>query len=144
MRKIYRTTDRIIVKIEDLTFKLAPLSFSQKTEIHNHINKGSVDNNTTEILNASRKAVKYCVKDVEGLVDIDDNPYQLEFENEVLTDTCVDELLNMELNQQIITVCAAMSNGTPEEFVDGEGKPIPGVKRVKKPAKKNKGKKDPN
>ncbi len=33
MARIYRLSDRITVKVDDLIFKLAPLSTHQKTEI---------------------------------------------------------------------------------------------------------------
>jgi len=141
MTVIYRSTDRIPVKIKGLELKLSPLSYSQKAELHSHIAVGTASGDTGEILTASRKAVKYCVKEVSGLTDMEGNEYKLSFENGILTDDCVDELLNAEFNQELIGICAAMSNGVPEEFLDSTGKPMKGVSRVKKPKR---GKKSPN
>lgn len=142
MARIYRLTDRIEVKVKDINFKLSPLSISQKSELHAHITKGSANGDTGEILKASMKAIKFTVKDLTGVDDIDDKPYELSFDGDgCLSDECVEDLMNMEYNQNIIAMCVAMAQGTPEEFTGADGKPLEGVKRIHKAKAKGKAKK---
>ena len=141
MATIYRLTDRIEVKVHDITFKLSPLSLSQKSELHAHITLGSATNDTGEILEASKKAIKFCVKALSGVEDANGDPYELEFDADGnLTDDGVEDLMNMEYCQNIVAMCVAMSQGTPQEFLDASGKPLEGVKRVHKAKGKGKAK----
>ncbi len=136
MAKIYRLTDRIDVKVHDLTFKLSPLSMSQKQELHSHVSKGNSAGDMGEILTATRKAIKYCVKGISGLEDCDGNDYELSFDGDgSLSDECVEDLLNMEYQEEIALMCMTIANKVPEEFLHADGTPMKGISRVKKPAK---------
>ena len=144
MAKIYRLTDRIEVKLHDLKIKLSPLTLDQKTEIHSLVQEGAQKSDTTLILKATRIALKYCIKEIQGLQDMDDGDYELEFDdNGHLSDDNVEDLLNMSYSQELATICSTMAGGIPENnFVGSDGKPLKGVSIIKKA--KRKGKKSPN
>jgi hypothetical protein len=133
--KIYRTTDRIPVKIGELTFRIAPLSSHQKIEILScHNTEGG-----TNYQNASKATflvVKYGVKAVEGLeYATSDEPYELKFDdqtNSALTDECVNELLSMEYREDLVQACFAFMNKVPKEILNPTtGKPLKGVQILK-------------
>ncbi len=131
MAKIYKRTDRIVVKIDDITVKLSPLSLDQKTEIQQAMLVGSSKGNIKELTRGISLSIKYALKGMEGVVDSDGNPYTLHFENEILSDSCVEDLMNLEVTKKLYTVCSTLANGIPAKFVDEDGKPIEGVELVK-------------
>jgi hypothetical protein len=122
--KIYSLNDRITVKVGELTFKLAPLSYKQKIEIQN-IFKESKD------AEGSILCLKYSVKDVEGIETLNGEKYNLSFDESGLTDTCLNDLLNIELSPKLMIACATLVNGIPQEIVHPvTGKPLEGVKII--------------
>lgn len=136
MVKLYKTTDRIPVKIDSLEFKISPLNFEQKSEIQALLITGE----PMGIVKAARLSVKYAVKDVSGIVDQDENEYILSFENGILTDECVDDLLNVDQDSKLSLVCTSLLHGIPKDFTDPQtGKPIEGITlqpgKSKKPKK---------
>ncbi len=133
MAKIYRLSDRISIKIEDITLKLAPLSFDQKMEVQGMVREGIAEDDNLKVLKATRTVMKYCIKDLKGVVDGEDNEYILEFDDKGFLELhIVEELLNMEHSMTLAAVCGQMVAGIPKnDFVDQEGKPLNGVSRVK-------------
>src|ERR1044072_2448134 len=141
MVRIYKRTDRIAVKIGDITVRLAPLSLDQKTQIQQALLAGSRDGDLKELTRGISLNIKYAVKGVEGLVNSDDQPYQLQFENDELTDECVSDLMNMELGQKLTLVCAQFAKGVPKSFKDEKGNPLDGVELVNTSSPKDEPKK---
>jgi uncharacterized protein YfkK (UPF0435 family) len=131
MARIYRKTDRIAVKIDDISIKLAPLSIHQKVEIQNAMVLGRINGDLSEQMRGIALSLKYSVKGVEGLQDSDGNPYQLKFEGENLSDESVDDLMNIEISKKLTLVCAGILNGIPDEFSDQYGNKIEGVELIK-------------
>lgn len=135
MVKLYKTTDKVPVKVGPITIQISALSFEQKAEIQAELVKAD----PLSILRAARLAIKYSVKDVKGVEDIDGNEYQVEMENEMLTDSCVDDVLNLDQDDKISLVCTSLLNGIPKEFVDPQsGKKIEGISIQRGPARKKK------
>lgn len=134
--KIYRLSDRVSVKIGELVFKLAPLSFTQKAEILD-CKKIVAGEEILDRIGATKLAIKYSLKDVEGLEDIDGNKYELDKDDSGnLSDSCIDELLNVEVAPSLITTCFNFLNGVPSHIVDPEtGKKLKGVEIIKKEGK---------
>jgi hypothetical protein len=129
MARIYKRTDRITVKIDDIIVKLGPLSLHQKTEVQVAMMKGAKNTDIREATRGLALAIQYSVKGIDGVVD-GDGPYQLKFDNEILTEACVDDLMNMELASKLSLVCAGMINGVPNEFTDSKQNPLAGVEIV--------------
>jgi len=130
MARIYKRSDRIPVKIDDITVRLSPLSVSEKTEIQQAMLNGRAKSDLKELTRGISLAIKYSVKSVDGVVDSDGNPYKLEFDGDGLSQDSIDELMNMELTKKLSMVCAAMVSGVPKEFVDNDGNPLDGVEFI--------------
>jgi hypothetical protein len=131
MSRIYKRSDRISVKIDDITLKLSPLSIDQKVEIQTAMINGRKDGDIVQATKGVCLSIKYSVKGVEGIQDGDGNDYKLEFDGDNLSDQCVDDLLNLELHRKLALVCASIVNGIPTEFSDERGNLMEGVEFVK-------------
>lgn len=137
MATIYRTSDRIKVKIDDIVLTLAPLNYHQKSRVQNLIlEKGQMG-----ALDSTKLAVKYALKDIEGVETLDGAKYKLEFGEDGLSDECLDDLFNLEQTMKLSSICMSLLNGVPKEFIDPmTNKPMEGVSYYKE--KKGKGKKN--
>ena len=126
MSVVYRTSDRIKIKVGGLVFKISPLNKFQKEKIQTLSLQDKLIQSATE-------AIKCAVKSVDGLKDANGEEYQLELDdNKELTEDCVDDLMNLEIGPQLATVCASLLSGIPKEFVDPyTGKKLEGVAWVK-------------
>jgi hypothetical protein len=132
MARIYKRSDRVVVKIDDITVKLAPLSLHQKTEVQMALLQGQKNLDIREATRGMARAIQYSLKGIEGVEDADGNQYKLQFEDDdTLTDACVDDLMNLELTSKLSQVCLAMVNGVPKEFTDPNRQPLEGVEIVK-------------
>ena len=130
MARIYRMTDRIPVKIHDMTVKIAPLSYDVKSVCQGLILNGSH-------MAAAVHALKNSVKGIAGLENADGSDYELEFENDQLTDQCIDELLNVQGSDEMQLVAISLLQGIPKEFTDpSTGKPLDGVSFAEAPKSK--------
>ena len=131
MTKIYRNTDRITLKVDDLFVKVAPLTLSQKA----HVQQVSLDAVRKQDLKLTQDSIvlvlKYAIKGITGLYNSDETPYMLEFDNGVLTDQCAEDLLNLELKDKLTMVCMGLLSGVPSEFTDNQNKALAGVQIIK-------------
>ena len=135
---IYRKEDRITIKINKLTVKLAPLSYEEKATAETLI----LENTQRSSMDGSIYAVKCAVKDIKGLKLPDGSDYELEFENNILTDKCIDDLTNIEGNNELFIACLGLLNGVPSEFINPlTGEKLEGVEIVKEKSEKKAGKK---
>lgn len=116
MARIYKTSDRVTVKIDELTIKIAPLNLHQKNQIQRMMLDGQKTQDLPKLNQALILAIKYCLKDIKGLEDNNEESYKLEFENGELTDECLDDLMNIEAGPKLIQTCAAFVSGIPKEF----------------------------
>lgn len=134
MAKIYRTTDRIPIKIDDITVVIRPLSVHEKTEIQEAALAGRIKGDIKEATRSVVLALKYAVQDIKGIVDSDGNQYKLQTEGGMLTDECVSDLMNLEMSRKLVMVCSSLANGIKTEFTDERGEAIEGVELIKKEA----------
>lgn len=123
-RKVYKTTDKINIKIDDIVITISPLSFEVKTQIQSEI----VNGGALAMISAAKNSIKHSVKGIKGLENLDGTPYVLEFEDNVLTDECVSDLLNIDQDSKISFVCTQLLQGVQNTFTDPQtGKPIKGI-----------------
>lgn len=128
MTKIYKTTDKVPVTIDDITFFISPLSYFQKSELEQHMHKYLDTREIIHAQNAAFKAIKYAVKGISGVTCLDGSDYDLEFEDKVLSDTCVDDLLNMEQSSRLSAICSSLINGLITDIKDPEtGESLEGI-----------------
>lgn len=116
MARIYRTTDRVEVKLGEITVKIAPLSLEHKNHVQKLMLDGQKNQDLQKLNDALLLAVKHCLKDIKGVQDSDGNDYHLEFNEGLLTDNCINDLLNMEESQNLLKVCSAFVSGIPKSF----------------------------
>ena len=123
--KIFKMSDRMSLSINGVLFKLSPLSFAQKGEIHacSQMSGGVEEQDTIKM---TFLAVKYTVKEIKGIVDCHDNEYELEFEGDVLSDACVNDLLNLEICAQIGISALNFLNGIPSKSAISSKKKLRG------------------
>ena len=135
MAILLRKTDKVKVSIDELEFELAPLSFAAKMEINEHlVNASKEDINAS--MKASRVAMKHSIKSVKGIECLDGEPYELVFDGDILSDECIDELLNLEHCPKLMVACISFLKDIPKEIVDPQtGKKLEGVE-IKMPGKK--------
>ena len=124
-----RTSDRIKVKIGEITLWLSPLSAIQKSEILSYakVVEGEEIPDYTKRVYA---AIKYSVKKIGGVCLSDGSEYELEFEEgtKSLTEECVNDLLNLPITEQLMVLCASFINGVPSQVMDpNTGKKYKGV-----------------
>lgn len=129
--KIFKTTDRLKVKIDGVTVYLAPLNFEQKSEVQGLMVKAS-KGDTQSGLAGARLAVKYSLKKVDGVEDFDGNKYELELEDNVITDDCLQDIINSTMSEKLqITACTILT-GIPSKIIDPITKlPLKGVSILK-------------
>lgn len=125
--RIYKVSDRVPVKIDDIEVKISPLTFQQKANVQAELLKAQ-DGNPLAVMAATRLALKYAVKEISGVENEDGSPYQVELENGELSEESVDNLLNLDPSQRIELVCMTLLQGRPSVPVDAEGKPLKGIK----------------
>ena len=130
MAKIYRRTDRIKVKIDDVVITLAPMSIDQKIQVQELTIQGQVKRDLRASTKAIALAMKFSIKAVDGIEDSEGNPYKLQFEGEELSDECVNDLYELNFLPKMAVVCSTLAGGVPENFETLEGVEI--LKTVKK------------
>ena len=122
MAKIYKTTDRIKLKIGGVTVSVAPLTFNQKNEIQLVMYDAAKNKDTMGILKAAFLCVKYAVKHIEGVEQADGSPYKLESENGSLTDDSVNDLFSLEESDNLSMVCINLLQSRYDNFINIETK----------------------
>lgn len=127
MSTIYKTSDKIPVKIEDITVKVSPLTYSQKTEVQDLMTKAVSEQSMKYAMDGAILAIKYSLKSVEGLKDANGENYQIEIEDKQVTDECIDDLLNMKYSQKLSAVCASLVHGVGRDILDENGQKIEGI-----------------
>lgn len=128
MSVIHRITDRIQLKIADLTFFVSPLKYSQKCEVQALMDKAVRDNDMKAAQDAAFKVVQFAVKEVQGLTNADGTVYVLEMNGDMLAEVAVDDLLNMQQNTKIAQACASLIDGCGGKVIDPmTGKEVEGI-----------------
>lgn len=133
MSRIYKRSDRIVVRIDGITVRLAPLSLMQKTEIQQAMINGSTRGDLQEATRGVVLALKYSIKGMEGVEDSDGAAYKLEMDEAGdLTDECISDLFNLEMKDKLAMVCGQMVNAIPaSHFTNEKNEALEGVEIVR-------------
>ena len=124
MAKLFRKGQSIKVLIDDAVFSIVPLTLAQKHEITKKLDgaqKGGIEA-VGPMLEATKFAIKYSIKGLEGVTDGADEPYALEFGSDgFLTDDCVEDLSNFEASDKLTQVLMGMlaKFGSQPEGLEG-------------------------
>ena len=123
-------SDRIPVKIHDMTVKISPLSYDVKSACQSLIMNGNH-------MEAAVYALKNSIKEIDGLENEDGSKYQLQFSEGQISQDSIDEILNVPGSDEMQLVAISLLQGIPKEFVDpGTGKKLTGVEFLKEPSRK--------
>lgn len=123
--RVYKTTDLIEVKIDNMSVFISPLSYHQKMEISESFIKAEGD--MVEAMKVVAKAISFSMKDIKGVTNEDGTDYKLQFANNELTSECIDDLLNLPIHQKLITVCQSLLHGVSGQILGPDGQPLEGV-----------------
>lgn len=133
MAKIYRKSDRVKVQIKSgddvITLHLSPLTQHEKTEVQTLMLKSVATKDAVSATEGIKKSLQYSLKKVEGIVDSNGETYNLKFENDILVDECIDDLMNMDIDitSKVMLVCSNLVGGIPKEFKNDKGDKMPDI-----------------
>lgn len=132
--RIYKTTQKIEVKIDKISIFISPLTYNQKMELQGLMMKASTD--MGQAMELVKKAMSMAIKDINGVVIEDENgkdtDYKLDFNGTELSDDCINDLLNMPISNKISSVCSSLLAGIPDRILDQNGEPIEGITIIHK------------
>lgn len=131
--RVYRTTDRLVYKVNEIEVEFSPLSIHQKNIVQPILNsamkvrivkdeKGKeqqiIDQDVAVMTKAVQLALKYSLKGIKNLFDADDEEYQLVFDYDgSLSDECVSDLMNIQEQSGMSYICGRMIGQAPP--IDG-------------------------
>lgn len=105
--KILRMTDRITVEAKGVTVTIAPMNHQVKTEVLGMI-KVVGGKEVADVGGQTVKAIKHCVKRIDGLEDFNGQEYAVTLDDQGnLTDDCVSEVIAALSD---VTLATAMAN----------------------------------
>lgn len=121
---VLRTSCQIPVRfseLEGVTFWVSPLKMEHKQHITEAAVKSKGGVKTEHALKASFLAVKYGVKRVEGLRELDGSDYELTFDGDVLSDDSVEDILNLPCGFGVGNVVSHIAYGQMDAAGKVEG-----------------------
>jgi hypothetical protein len=128
MSKILRLSDRIRIKVGDVSFTIAPLNQFQKIEISEQTKMDKGGSEVFDLARAQTLLVKYGLKDIEGVKDANGDDYKLEFDGDCLSDDCVSEVFTIPEKSNYVTAHFQCLNEYPDKLVNPlDGKKLKGV-----------------
>lgn len=134
--RIYKTTDKIEVKIDSVSFIVSPLTYGQKCELQPLICAGA-SGCMKSAMQAVIQSFKFSLKGVKNLKTFDDDnnevDYILEFDdNNQVKDSCIDDLLNLPMSNKLSSLCTSLLTGLTSKICDMNGNPIEGIEFIGK------------
>lgn len=130
MAKIYKRTDKINIKVDDVVVTISPLSIHVKTEAAQMMALGKQKGDYSMLTNALVLMIKHAVKDIKGLKNHDGSEYKIELEDNCLKDETIEDLFNIEIHTKLTMICTNLMSSIPDKFVDNNGQEIKGVEFV--------------
>jgi hypothetical protein len=134
MTILYMPDERIPLKVDDLYIEVTQLTQAHKLILMELLSRADVS--TESGFEAARKAIQFGVKSIKGIKRSDGSDYEVEVENGILSEECVNALLNLGVTQKMQAVCLSLLAGFNGQCTDLAGNPIPGVSMLKAPASK--------
>ena len=130
---IYRPgIDFIPLKIDDITVWITPLTQEQKSQIIALMTLAD-GQKEADIIAQGSMAMRYSIKDIEGIKTLDGKKYKLRFRKDgTLTDECVAELVNMTHGEKALVACYQLMLNPSKVKVQGVEVDLKGSKVVKK------------
>ena len=117
------------IKIGEAVFYCKQLSYKMRSIIGAKYHRQQSGNQVQDVVGLLFEVLRHSIKKVEGFVNPDGSPFELKFENDVLTEECLDQLFRVERVGDILQMCASsfVNLREPDVIVDADGQPIEGV-----------------
>lgn len=133
--RIYKCSDKVEIKIDSLSIFVSPMTYHQKSQLQ-PLMISAANGNMDDAMKAVMQAMKFCLKGIRGVSVQDDEgndvPYVLEFNDNEVTEECLNDILNMPISQKISTICTSLMSGLSSRICDPNGQPIEGIEVVGK------------
>lgn len=137
MSKIYKRTDRVKLKIDNIEVVIAPLSVQQKAEVQAKMIQGIHEQSQGKHVESHKSQqdgvillLKHGLKSIHGIKNHDDSEYKLVMENDMVSDESIDDIFNLEMHVKLVNVLSSLVKGIPAVFTDVNGNKIEGVEFV--------------
>lgn len=115
---IHRLTDKIPVRIGEITFWMSPISWEDRTRLLSFTKMVS-GQEVTDAMKMAAETIRCSLKDIEGVEYADETPYELTFDsNHRLSDECLAELWQLENIDKLIKACSALLYGQTSDLKD--------------------------
>ncbi len=114
--KVYKLTDKISLKIDEIEIKFSPLSYQQKQEVLSVMTEAQKEGSVAKMNDGIILALKYSLKSVSGLKNDDETDYQITFENEMVSQDSIETILNLPMSSKMQTIAGKLLNGVPSDF----------------------------
>jgi acylphosphatase len=135
--KILRATDKVKVKIGTISFTVSPLKQAQKLELTGMVKAVKDGGEVADIQARLSYVVKHCVKGVEGVLDFDDKPINVAFDDTgALTEDSHAEMMTVvnSSTEHLLSMMKIAGGQHPGEIVDMvTGKKLKGAEVVVNP-----------
>lgn len=133
--RIYKCSDLIEVKIDNISFYISPLSYLQKSQLQELMIKAA-NGDMEAAMKAVVQSMKMSIKNIKGLTCFDEDnneiEYKVELINNELSEDTVNDILNLPISNKVSTLCTSLMSGLSSKVCDPSGKPLEGVEIVGK------------
>ena len=128
---MHRKSDKIAVLFKDgeseFTLYFSPLTMAEKGQFVSMAQAQGSD--PMEMLQFAKTILGATLKDVKGIVLPDGSNYVLDFNGGRVSDACLDDLMNLDMVNKVVTVATKFISGVPQggEIKDPQGNILEGV-----------------
>ena len=118
------------IKIGDVTVHCKQLSYRVRAQIGTLFQTQKSGTEVQNMLSILFEVLRHSIVKVEGFENPDGSPFELQFDNGVLTEECLDQLLYVERVGDVLQLCASnfLNMRAPDKLLDvASGKMMEGV-----------------
>ena len=128
------------IQIGDAVFYCKQLSYRMRSIIGARHHRQESGTESQNIIGLLFDVLRHSITGVEGFVNPDGTPFRLEFDNGVLTETCLDQLFHVESVGDVLQIAASnmLNMRSIDKVLGPDGKPLEGVTIEKIPPIKKK------
>lgn len=117
------------VKIGDVVIHCKQLSYRVRSTIGARFHMQKQGSEFQDMVGLLFEVLRHSIVKVEGFQNPDGSPFELQFENGVLMEDCLDQLMYVDRVGDVMQLCASnfLNMRAPEEFVGSDGRIMEGV-----------------
>lgn len=114
---VYRVKDKIPVRFKEhpgVVFLISPLTAEQKSQITQLSTKQEGAERVQDLMKVSALAIKYGLKGLSGVATVSGEDYVLEMDGDCMSDSSVDDVLNLPCSGRLTAVIGHVAYGNME------------------------------